>query len=278
MFKRDLPLEAVKERYSDEQSKFISIDGVDIHYKDEGTGAPLLLIHSLNTSLLDWEDWTMELKDHFRVIRLDLPGFGLSEYHKDFDFQLDSYIYFLKKFIAHLKLTNILLGGVAWGADISWHYATLSPYLVNKLVLVNPSDHPNYHPPFYQKLSKHWFGKAIFRWTGSKGIVKKRAKKWFHSTENLNDETLERFQIMLLKEGNRKAFIATNNGFHRNRYKRLSALKVNTLLVCSEELGKNPMEKQLPNSTSIYYKNTRNYPMIEQAQQSSKDVLDFLKK
>lgn len=278
MFKRDLPLETVKHNYSDEESEFILIDGVDIHYKDEGDGTPLVLVHSLDTTLMDWDGWIEHLQEDFRIIRLDLPGFGLSDCPDEFDFQKDSYIYFLKKFIAALRLENVIVGGVAWGADLAWHYATLSPYLIDKLVLINPSDHPNYHPPFYQNMSKHPLGSWIYRWSASKRIIKKRAKKWFQNQEALNEEMLERFQDMLLREDNRKAFIKINKSSQKNRYERLSSLEIPTFLMCSDALGKNPMEKHLPNVTTIYYKNARIYPMIELPEQSAKDVLAFLKK
>ena len=91
MFKSDIPFDTIKEKYTDEQSQFISIDGMDVHYKDEGEGEVLLLLHSVNTSLHDWDNCSDDLNKHFRVIRLDLPGFGLTLASKDFDYKRDSY-------------------------------------------------------------------------------------------------------------------------------------------------------------------------------------------
>ncbi len=276
MFKRDISLEVIKKQYSDEFSKFITIDDFEVHYKDEGEGMPLVLLHSMNTSLHDWEEWTNSLKGNHRIIRLDLPGFGLSGFDQYFDFRLDTYIYFIKKFTTKIGLQNFNFGGVGWGADIAWHYTTLHPYLVDQLILVNPVDYSEYKLPFYQRMSQHWFGKSFFRWFGSKKIVEKRIDKWFSDAKSLSEQQINRYQNLLLKEGNRKAYIAVNNAFHRNRYNRLINIKTPTLLLCSTALGKSPFEKELPNVTTIYYKETKNYPMIELPAKTAKDVNDFL--
>ncbi len=277
MFKRDIPLDTVKQKFADEQSKFITIDGFEVHYKTEGTGEPLLLLHSVNTTLQDWDLLAASLKDHFQVVRLDLPGFGLSEFNKNFDFKLDTYIYFLKKFTTQIGLKTFHLTGVGWGADLAWHYCILHHYLVNKLVLINPTDHPEYKLPRYQRASRSPFGSIIYRWSGSKSIIKKRAKKWFSNLEQIKDTDIERYQMMLLKSGNRKAFVRFNRAFHRDRYDRLEKLPTPTLLLCSKTLGKNPLENKIPNVTTHYYEKTNNYPMIELPNETAKDMLDFLK-
>ena len=60
------------------------------------------------------------------------------------------------------------------------------------------------------------------------------------------------------------------------RSERLEKLKNPTLILWSEAIGENPFAKILPNAKTIYYKNTRLYPMIETPEQTSKDVLSFL--
>lgn len=278
MFKRDIPLDTVKQKYTDEQSKFIEIDGFEVHYKDEGTGEPLLLLHSLNTTLQDWDKVATALSENFRVIRLDLPGFGLSSYNKSFDFKIDTYIYFLKKFTTRVGLKQFNLMGAGWGADLAWHYSILHHYLVDKLTLINPTDHPNYKKPRYQRMCKNVFGSMAFRMSGSQRIIKKRAKKWFQNPETLQPKDIERYQDMLLKAGNRKAFVRLQRAFHRNRYDRLSKIPNPTLLIGGKELGKNPLEDKIPNLTAKYCDNAHLYPMIEAAELVAGDVLAFLKK
>ena len=276
MFKSDIPFDTIKEKYMDDQSKFISIDGMEVHYKDEGEGEVLLLVHSINTSLQDWDSCSNDLNKYFRVIRVDLPGFGLTLANKHFNYQRDSYIYFLKKFTIRLGIDTFHFGGVSMGADLAWHFSLLSPYLIKSLVLVNPTDYPDYHPSIYQKMSRHWLGKYVVRWAGSKRTIQKRVNKLFSDSMQLTETAFERYHNLILREGSRSAFIALNNAFHRNRFTRLSKLKNPTLILWSEQIGENPFAKILPNAKTIYYKDSHLYPMVESPMQTSKDVLSFL--
>ncbi|RLD60295.1 MAG: alpha/beta hydrolase [Bacteroidetes bacterium] len=50
-----------------------------IHYKREGNGKPIVLLHGFLESLEMWDNFTKTLSKGFTVIRIDLPGFGNSE-------------------------------------------------------------------------------------------------------------------------------------------------------------------------------------------------------
>jgi len=58
---------------------FLLYKGKKIHYKDEGEGITLILLHGYLESIEIWKDFSESLTEHFRVIRLDLPGHGMSE-------------------------------------------------------------------------------------------------------------------------------------------------------------------------------------------------------
>ena len=74
---RDIPLDTLKEKYANEQSAFISVDGMEVHYRDEGDQSdsiPIVLIHGTGSSLHTFDGWTRDLDDDYRVIRMDLPA------------------------------------------------------------------------------------------------------------------------------------------------------------------------------------------------------------
>ena len=85
-FKADIPIEVLKTKYATGTSKFAEIDGgnngiINVHYRDEGNSAdsiPLVLIHGTGSSLFTWDGWVKELGKDFRIIRLDLPAYGLT--------------------------------------------------------------------------------------------------------------------------------------------------------------------------------------------------------
>ncbi|TMC47444.1 MAG: alpha/beta fold hydrolase [Chloroflexi bacterium] len=60
------------------QSRFVNIDGHTVHYVDEGSGPTLLLLHGNPTWSFVCRDVIRTLRDEFRCIALDNPGFGLS--------------------------------------------------------------------------------------------------------------------------------------------------------------------------------------------------------
>jgi haloalkane dehalogenase len=61
------------------ESCYADVDGARVHYVDEGSGPPLLLLHGNPTWSFLYRDLIEELKDRFRCIALDYPGFGLSK-------------------------------------------------------------------------------------------------------------------------------------------------------------------------------------------------------
>ena len=65
-------------KYADSESKFAQIRGIDVHYKDEGQGLPLLLLHGSFGSMRTWDVVVDRLDDDFRLIRIDQPPTALS--------------------------------------------------------------------------------------------------------------------------------------------------------------------------------------------------------
>jgi pimeloyl-ACP methyl ester carboxylesterase len=63
-----------------------------IQYRDEGAGPPLVLLHGFGSSLYTWNRWVRQLPGTRRLIRLDLPGFGLTGPAPDGDYTAERYV------------------------------------------------------------------------------------------------------------------------------------------------------------------------------------------
>ena len=77
----DIPVAELKEKYLKPNSAFIDIDGVSVHYIMEGRmddSLPIVLIHGTSASLHTWDTLSNLLKTNKKIIRLDLPAFGLT--------------------------------------------------------------------------------------------------------------------------------------------------------------------------------------------------------
>ncbi|MEO9599416.1 alpha/beta hydrolase [Parasphingorhabdus sp.] len=70
--------EQVTAKWGDDPSQFISIDDVPIHYRDEGVGPVVVLLHGSILNLHEWDAVAERLKGRFRVVRFDWPPYGLS--------------------------------------------------------------------------------------------------------------------------------------------------------------------------------------------------------
>ena len=70
----DKTFEELAPKYAAAPSQFMALNGMKIHYRDEGVGPPIVLIHGTGASLHTWNDWTKELIEDYRVIRLDIQA------------------------------------------------------------------------------------------------------------------------------------------------------------------------------------------------------------
>lgn len=277
MFRGEVSLDPLIAKYAEEGiTQFVEIDGLRIHYRAVGQGEPLLLLHDLNTTALDWTPWEASLSSHYRVITFDMPGFGLSTAPAPTaSLRTDDYIYFVKKVVATLKLQQFYIGGVGWGADLAWHYTLLHPYLVKRLVLLSPTDYPDYKAPFAHRLGRHFLGRVLYRWLGSAAIVKRRAQKALAQPQELLTPTLvQRWLDMLTREGHRSTMIRTLRAVRRSRFTRLPALETPTLLIGGEE--PHPIAAHLPVVKVVALTAVKQYPMLESPAQSAQAVLQFL--
>lgn len=70
--------DAMRAKYAGPPSEFVTLEGAQLHFRNEGAGRPLVLLHGSGASLHEWDAVADLLKTKYRVIRLDWPPFGLS--------------------------------------------------------------------------------------------------------------------------------------------------------------------------------------------------------
>lgn len=280
MFKLDLPLDSIKSKYTNEHSKFVTIDKMQVHYKDEGTGKPLVLLHDAGLSLHIWNDIMPFLTNHYRVLRLDLPGFGLTKASSRFDYSMDKYIYFVKKFTASvgLSLEKFSVLGAGFGGHIAWQYTLLHQHKVNHLILINAQGYSSKNSlSLFQFDKKGSFGKFLMRWRGNTRMVRNLLRKQVGKKSIVNDKLVARVQDILLCKSNRKSLIILNNAVIKDRRKRISEINTPTLVLWGSKVEKVNFEKDLPKVQFKKYEGIGLLPMIESSKRTAEDIMQFLK-
>ena len=111
---KDIPLEELKQKYANQNSSFIAINGMDVHYRDEGNPSdsiPVVLIHGTGSSLHTFDGWSDALiKNNHRVIRMDIPAYGLTGPFPDRVYTIDHYVDFINDFLIGLGVDKCVLG------------------------------------------------------------------------------------------------------------------------------------------------------------------------
>lgn len=278
----DISVEDLKKEYANEYSKFIEIDGLQVHYRDEGKGFPIVLLHGTASSLHTWDDWAKELTKNYRVIRMDLPAFGITGPNKNADYSITAYTTFLHQFLMKINVDRFYLAGNSLGGNIAWNYAAEHPEKIKKLILVDASGLPTNKPqPAIFKLAKTPILSSLFLYVTPKFFIKKNMKEVYGDENKITNALITRYHKMALRVGNRQAFIdraktdfklgakvnldkfksiktptlliwgAKDSWIPLNNGKRMDLLLVNSKLVVLENAGHVPMEENPAESLGI---------------------------
>jgi pimeloyl-ACP methyl ester carboxylesterase len=210
----DRPVEALVPRWAQPPSEFMEVKGQIVHMRDEGPRTdevPLVLIHGTGDSLHTWEAWVQALKSQRRVIRFDLPGFGLTgpfagSYTPD-DYRGDTYARFVVDLLDQLKVQRAVLAGNSLGGEVAWRTAVLAPERVERLILVDASG-----PPFTPEAIPPGFATArvpVINRLGEHLLPRFMVVATLHSVygdpQKVTEALVDRYFDITLREGNRRA-------------------------------------------------------------------------
>ncbi|WP_300544992.1 alpha/beta fold hydrolase [Maricaulis sp.] len=137
---QDVPAAAVDSPYWADSDRIVEVDGVNARVRMEGPrNAPaVVMIHGFSHSLESWDDWAADLSSGYRVVRLDLPGHGLTGPDPQRRYSVDETVTFLGGVLDALDIRRASLVGNSLGGLVAWRYAAGHPDRVRALVLVAP--------------------------------------------------------------------------------------------------------------------------------------------
>ena len=281
----DISKESIEAKYLLESSDFIEIDGVNIHFAIDGTGPDLLLLHANYANLIDWNPWVDQLKKHFRVIRIDIPGHGLTEADPSNDYSMQRTVFLLENFLNELGIDTLSIAGASLGGTTSLHYASQNPEKIDNLILVSPGA---LNPRVRGRTEPVTLPKPfeIIAYITPKIITETLLKGGFGDPNNVTDQLIKRWHDLLLREGQRDAQIARVNQYVSGDIDRvLSEVRAPALIMWGKKNNVVPvdlayeMKDMMKNSLRIemiIYESGGHQLVQELGIQTGKDALEYL--
>lgn len=138
----DTSFDALQRDYGGERATYLPLaSGARVHYRDEGNaqGRAIILLHSEGASLQEWDGWVRQLGDTYRLIRVDLPGHGLTGRVPGDDYSRQATASFALDVANALSLDRFVLVGADMGGGVAWELARAHPERLSHLVLLAPT-------------------------------------------------------------------------------------------------------------------------------------------
>lgn len=251
-------------------------DGCQLHYEDYGHGTPVLLIHGLGSSTLDWEFQIPVLSARYRVLALDVRGHGRSdkprERYRMVDFADD-----VAALIEHLQLPPVHLVGISMGGMIGFQLGVDQPHLLRSLTIVNSAPEVKAHNLRERlEIAKRWL---LARLLPLETLAKALGKLLFPRPEQaeLRHKVEQRWP-----RNDKRAYLASLDAIIgwgvRERLQRITC----PTLVISADRDYTPIEHkqayvtELPDARLQVIDNSRHATPLDQPQRFNTVLLDFL--
>jgi len=284
LYSPDISVSELKKTYANQHSQFIEIEGMNVHYRDEGEGQAIVLLHGTGASLHTWDKWTAELKKSYRVIRLDLPAYGLTGPLPENKYSLPDYSSFLNSFVDSIGVDNFILSGNSLGGAIAWYYTTEYQNKVKLLSLLDPGGFYNKEKqsPLVFRLARAPGINKILRYVTPRFFIKNTLKEVYYDKTKLTDKKIDTYRDLILRENNRESFINRTNSSPVDYTQRLKSIVIPTQILWGNEDewisvdNAKLFSEALPNNRVDIMKETGHLPMEERPYESLELLLNFI--
>jgi pimeloyl-ACP methyl ester carboxylesterase len=205
----DKPRAALEAKYLASPDDIIEVAGTRLHVRDSGPNdAPaVILLHGFGASLHTFEPWAEALAPDHRVIRLDLPGAGLSEPDPTGDYTDARTMVILRALMDRLGIARASFVGHSIGGRIAWSFAAAHPGRVSKLVLIAPDGFAS-PGAGYGEAPEVPAMATLMRYVLPKPVLRASLAPAYGNPAALADSTVDRYYDLMLAPGVREALIA----------------------------------------------------------------------
>ena len=259
--------------YGSPKNAYVSALGVNFHYQDTGpskNAIPILFLHGFGASLQTWDTWAQALSEDYRVISVDLPGFGLTGEDPSGIYTDQRSVEVLEAFLKELKIPKVVLVGNSMGGKFAWQFAARYPNQVAKLVLISPDGYASPGIEYGKKTEVPAIAE-LYRYFFSKTFLAMNLEPAYANPKTLNDALVSRYYDLMLAPGVRGAILARmQQTVLQDPVPSLASIQVPTLLIWGEKdafipiSNSNDYLKVMPNAKRVSLPNIGHLPQEEQ--------------
>jgi len=276
-------------RWAQPPSKFVEVGGMQVHLRDEGPRndpLPIVLLHGTSASLHTWDGWVASLKDEHRVIRFDLPAFGLTGPDPHNDYSIAAYVRFVVAVMDKLGVQRFVLAGNSLGGQIAWETALSHPERVRQLVLVDAAGYP-FVPtsiPIGFRIARMPGLRVLMEHVLPRGVVDSSVRNVYGDPSKVTRELVDRYYELTLRAGNREALAYRMDQGLSGDENQISKLKLPTLILWGDKDHLIPLDNgkrfalDIAGSKLVVFDDLGHVPHEEDPKKTVEALKEFLAK
>lgn len=290
----EIPWPTLQAKYANSASRYMNLPGgLKVHYRDQGKrdGPTLVLVHGFAASLHTWEPWVARLGSRYRIITLDLPGFGLTSAPEGYTLTRSAFVDVVDQVTTRLGVTKFVLAGNSMGGGVAWNYALAHPDKLEGLVLVDAAGWPQQRSggrdgPFIFKVLKNPVGRVLIKDLDTTAMTRAGLKDAFAPTPRMVDDAMvARYVEMSRAPGHKDIILGLMGGYDpadAASKEKLGKITVPTLILHGDTDRLIPVGNArlfadaIPGSTLIIYPKVGHVPMEQIADKSAADLDGWL--
>ena len=232
----DKDLARLLEKYAQSPSTFTTIAGTKLHDRDSGpkTAPALVFLHGFGSSLHTWDTWAAALDKDYRVIRLDLPGFGLSGENTENDFSDSHDLAVIMGLLdtLHISKSSFIVNSL--GGKLAWQIVYTYPERVEKLILISPDGFASLGFEYDKQPDSSFMLNAMV-WTLPKPALKMNLLPAYADPNSLTTSLLNRYHDLMCAPGVRKSITTrVHQTLLKDPLPKLKSIRAETLLIWGE--------------------------------------------
>ncbi|PEG61598.1 alpha/beta hydrolase [Mycolicibacterium boenickei] len=223
-----------------------------IHYRRSGKGPTVVLLHGSASSLYGVEAVAQRLRDSFDVIRLDLPGFGVTGPRPDRDYRVATYAGTLARFLDTIGVERCAVAGNSLGGNIAWNLALDHPehLQLTGLVLINATGYPDKELPAAMALARNpVVGQLLRRFMPRRAVERSLRQAVGPNSDIVDAAMVDRAHRLWNRAGNRSAFVDFLTTDQPDRSADIPDIEVPTLVLRSADMDGQHFTRDIAGST-----------------------------